>query len=361
MIVAARRKVLLADRQLYERYIHALRPLVWLPLRETGGVIARNHIYKGSQGAELITNGAFNTDLAGWSNQSATLAWVSGRLRAITTGSNQGPFQTHAVNPNDTYRVTYDYEVSSGQFDTVFHGLDAGSNLTGSGRNVVDLIPTASTNIFFRADGAATYFLDNVSVRKVGELDAQIAGTTALAQAGLRGTDEAFLFDGATSRVTLNNRASIQGMNEFTLWMLHRPASTGENNNGTFFDKSSEFLFRFSTSGRDLTATVNHATTHASATTTTTVSLNEWHSLALTYSFSGDKLPHIYIDGVEAAYSGSPVAGVGARVSNTNHLIIGNRLALDRTLNGLVDEVLLADVALTPGELRQLHRLAGLN
>ncbi len=397
MVVAVRRKIWLADRQLYERYVRVLRPLVWLPLRDVSGSIARNAAYTVytplSPGPELLSNpgqvngvgslfafdGSGNTP-TGWTVEGETgadprvseVAAGQGNASAPNPGGGHINLYSGPASPavglyqpvltvGDSYRGIED-------IDTVISGIaqrsaggaggtNFGPALTAAGVHSLDFIAIHTHYGMKRAAANTNVTFNGRSVRKIGQLDALIGGTTSLGHPGLLGLNEACLFDGATSILTITNRASIQGLTAFTLWLLFNPASAGEGNAGVLFSKSGEFELRFNSASRDLIATVNYSTTNAVRVTNETLSVNDYHTVGMRIN-NTDKVPEIFIDGLEANYASTTV-GVGARVSSTSNLIIGNNSAVSGTLSGRLDEALLADVALSAGELRQLHLLAG--
>jgi hypothetical protein len=230
-------------------------------------------------------------------------------------------------------------------------------SLNQTGDHSIDGIASdVNAYVISSAGTPGSYSVDNVTLKKIGSVDGAIAGTIALAQSGLRGPCHALLYDGATSLMTVYSRASLQGMTAFSLWALLKPTSAGENDNGTLFSKNGEFELRFNSSSRDLIATVNYGTTNAQVVTSTTLSANAWHSVGLRIDNTSKQID-VIVDGIEASYA-SEQTGVGSRVSNTNNLIVGNNAAINQTLAGLLDEVLVFNRALTPNEFALLHRLA---
>jgi hypothetical protein len=174
-------------------------------------------------------------------------------------------------------------------------------------------------------------------------LDGAILGTTSLSQPGLIGPREAFLFDGATSVIEVNNHASIQGAADFTLWMLLKPGSAGEADGGRLFYKLGEIDVYFNDAARHVRAVMNYDTTGGIRQTSTTVGVGGWHSLGVTLD-AVTRTPRIFIDGAEASY---------------DQTIVGSNSTRSRTIDGLVDEVLWISRALSDSQLRLLHHLAG--
>lgn len=367
-MIAARRKIHLADRQRYERYVRALEPVCWLPMRERSATIARNRAYDGTISAELLANPAFSAwtgdNPDGWTIvESAPNSQVTqnpaGFARFASDGTSLAARQT-VFTVGDTVILQADSAAAvSGSVSIGFLGGNE-NVLVVNGTGQYRAAAIANNAIYnIKRTAACDITLDSVSARKVGQLDGAIAGTTTLGQDGLNESGEAFLFNGATSLITLYNRASIQGLTALTVWALFKPSSAGEGNAGTLFSKAGEFELRFNSASRDLIATVNYSSTNAQRVTSTTLSTNQWHTVGMRIDDSG-KLPDIFVDGVEASYASS-TTGVGTRASTTNNLIIGNNAAVSQTFAGLLDEALLTDQSLTASELRLLHRLAGLD
>ena len=83
-----------------------------------------------------------------------------------------------------------------------------------------------------------------------------------------------------------------------------------------------------------------------------TVPFNQWTLIQMTYDDAGDRIPHTYINAVEVTYApGYPRAAVGALMADApNNLIIGNRAAGDRPLNGVYANVRVLNRVLTESE-----------
>lgn len=186
-------------------------------------------------------------------------------------------------------------------------------------------------------------------------------GAGAVGQTGRLGANEAYLYDGADSVITVTNAAGIQGLAEFSFWMLHRPASVGETGFGFFFHKAAEFQYGFAGAGRNVVAQIFYdGGTNALSTSTTALTANVWNTVGFRINNTTKKVD-LFVNGQQAAYSGSQQAGVGSRVSNTNNVGVGNRLpGNDRTLDGPVDEAMLIGRALTDTEFALLHIACGM-
>lgn len=378
----------------YQRLIEAFLDSggFWFPMRATSGTIAKNYGYKAGIGDQLFGNSGVingmgtpitftsdNPDIwvsGGESGDDPEISEVAageghadsptpgGGLLNIFTGAIGTPIgmSQNVQTTGDTYRkVMAINRVVSGSVIWAAGGsggANIGSALSSAGVHTHDHIATTVALGMKRGGANTDVTIQGYKAYKIGEKDGLIAGTTSLGQTGLRGPNEAFLFDGATSLITVTNVAVLQGLTEFSLWMLFKPSSAGEGNAGVMFVKSGEWAFQFAAATRTLYAVMVNATTNAETITTTTVPADVWSTVGLSYSHSGDKLPHIYVNGVEAAYSGTRIAGVGNRTGNTNNIGVGNTTSASATLAGLIDEALLVKRALSAQDFALLHTLA---
>jgi hypothetical protein len=367
-MTASQKLFYLAQRR-YERYMRALGPLFWLPMRDRAGDVARNHAYAGGVSAEKLVNGDFATwsggNPTGWNvtevgDASSNVVENPAGVMQILSDGTLALVQQNIMTVGDTYRVAVDIDTfTSGQL-RLRQGAVIYKVLTAAGVDVHERIAAINgTWDFLGGASGCDVQVGSASIVKIGELDGRIAGTISLDQVGQMGVSDAFLMDGSTSLLTIVNRAAVQGLDEFSLWMLFNPASAGEGDAGVLFSKSGEFELRFNSASRDLTATVNYDTTNAIATTTTALTAEAWQSVGLRIDDTSKQID-IFIDGVEASYA-SRTSGAGSRVSNTNDLIIGNNAGVTQTLDGLLDEAMMIGRTLTEREWLQLHRLAGLD
>lgn len=365
------RRWLLSGRATYEQYEQYIEQLLaaggfWHPMRNTSGSVSDNLAYSGGTLPVTIINaGLTGNPITSWTAVAVGDGVVTPlnpgvRIQGNTTGGSSSIAQAPIFTVGKTYKiVTVVTAVSGAQGARVKIGVGTNHFLFPAGvtgaleaRLVAD-----NTHLQLTTNSGTDVSYASVSAEQVGDYGGWVQGVTSLGQTGLRGPNEAFLFDGSTSLITVFNQAALQGLEEFSLWMLFRPTSAGEGDAGTLFDKNAEYTFRFTDATRVLQMTVFYDTTNALAVTSNALSLNEWHTAGVSFSHAGDKLPHIYIDGVEASYT-TTTAGEGSRVSNTNNLGVGNRIVADRTLAGLVDEALLVKRALTAQDFALLHTLA---
>lgn len=148
----------------------------------------------GSLGAELVTNGTFDSDTTGWTASNSTISAPSGRLRVTETGAAAAGYarQSFAVVSGSWYRVTVDITTMAASKAQVW----VGSSYGGAQWLLVDNITTARTlTAYFRATTTTAFFelvmscslggtseyveFDNVSVRHVPGNHASQATSTA--------------------------------------------------------------------------------------------------------------------------------------------------------------------------------------
>lgn len=123
-------------------------------------------------GPELATNGGFDVDTTGWTNNGlATLDVVSGRLHAVANSNGDSVSQDVAVTDGKAYAVSFDYEVITAE---VYDGAGvqwSSSSITGTGQVSHRFVASgASARIEFAEGGSsnnAEFYIDNVSVREI--------------------------------------------------------------------------------------------------------------------------------------------------------------------------------------------------
>lgn len=200
-------------------------------------------------------------------------------------------------------------------------------------------------------------------------LNGTIGGTTTLGQTGKLGVNEAFLYDGATSLVTVPNQASLASLTTWTYVYLVNPATAGELTFGTFSawgngnGTDKEHYLTFGGALTSLQAGIFNTTpTEFITATTTGLSASAWSLVFWTYANAGDRKAHVYkgVSGAvnEFAYSAQP-ALTGTYKAPTHDLILGNFSTQALTFDGLFDWVLVFDKVLTSAEMLNLVRVTG--
>ena len=204
-----------------------------------------------------------------------------------------------------------------------------------NGTAILDMQTAKSTLDFSHTSGFAN---DSFGTLKLG--------AAALTKEGVGAID----FNGTTSSAVETGAASaaisaVNNASGFTAMAWIYPRSDGEGDGGRIFtDVASGAGFQFNMTGETggtvkLEVNINMATTDAYAVTSTTMTINNWHHVAMVFNQDDDNRIKIYIDGALASLT-TNTAGVGAIVDDaSNKLYIGNVAAGTRTFNGYISGV----------------------
>ncbi len=355
-----------------------MRPVWWHSNRATSGTIATNRMYKGGEGAELLTDGGVEN----WSSGTNLTSWTEALLGSSTVNRES------SVVYAGTYSCRYDIDSSSSAASIIqavstaigdtyrlscrsrsnpsarAMRLDLGS-VVGSQQILTDAwayyealaIATAASLNFIpqRGNTGASYSLywDDLSVRKIGEVDGQLAGGVTLGQTGRLGANHAFNLDGSTGLATITQRAAINGLTNFGLWFLVRPDVVGANDHLCL--KTDELIVYLNSNG-SVFAQVDYGTTDAQTTSSAgVVTAGNWHAVGISIN-SANRQIRINVDGVEVA--NTVQAGAGTRVSNTNNLLLYKDTG-SNGFDGLADEAFQTNREITEDEFAYLATLAG--
>lgn len=120
-------------------------------------------------GAELVTNGTFDSNITGWTVTQGTVTWSGSKLYLQNTGSGSNARQTISTVPGKTYTLTGVFSSASGSSNI---GISLGSTVvyvvadTGSGTLIATFTATSSTTTvdLWGGSNAGGYF-DDVSCR----------------------------------------------------------------------------------------------------------------------------------------------------------------------------------------------------
>jgi hypothetical protein len=137
---------------------------------------------------ELITNGTFDTDTSGWTQNNSSLSVVDGRLRVTQTGAGFGIAQTIITTEiGKKYKFSWDYVIGTASEPTArvgssIFGSDL-ANVSASSGVVYFTATTTTSYVNFRmtvtTSGLYSDF-DNVSVKEIQEADFDfVRATTA--------------------------------------------------------------------------------------------------------------------------------------------------------------------------------------
>ena len=129
-------------------------------------------------GAELVSNGTFDTDASEWSASAATLSSVSQELLITSTGSSGGAYQTFNTVAGRAYKLNA--TIRNGSSVGIRFRVSNGTVAGGTG-DILELLGDQSIDRYFFALGATTTvfvriaataagqtgFADNISVREL--------------------------------------------------------------------------------------------------------------------------------------------------------------------------------------------------
>ena len=153
-------------------------------------------------------------------------------------------------------------------------------------------------------------------------------------------------FDGSNDYLNMDNAGNFK--DDITIMAWINPRTTGEGGSGRIVSKNDAAGYVFYiNNAAGLGWMIN--TTSIVETTSGSIPYNTWSHVVAT--FDKDLVStqlKIYINGV--------IKGNGTRTAamptNSNPLLIGNRIALDRTFNGRMDDIRIFNRALSPDEIK---------
>lgn len=171
----------------------------------------------------------------------------------------------------------------------------------------------------------------------------------------------AVTFDGVDDYIDTDNGSSLDSMSEYTYAAWIYPTSAdgfiiAKASNG---GGSSGFRLTSSTLQGWRANFSNWAA--ARSTSSTTVSLNTWSHVVMTYSHTGDKKHRIYLNGVEVVYSEQDINPAGLDPDSDYDFWIGRKQGsnemVDVPFTGNIDDARIYNRALSADEVGQLYRL----
>jgi hypothetical protein len=127
-------------------------------------------------GAELVTNGTFDSDLTGWNTSAGTVTWNSGTMRLTnTTQYGTEPSQTiTGLTVGSQYVLTFDKANVSGDGSWYISDLQSTTSAAGTFTYTITATST-SYNIIIKKRYVGTISIDNVSFR-LAEEDRSVNG-----------------------------------------------------------------------------------------------------------------------------------------------------------------------------------------
>lgn len=219
------------------------------------------------------------------------------------------------------------------------------------------------TAITDNTNGLVGWWKFNEAAGVTTATDAMGADNNGALQNGLSSAGVGYLtFDGAASSgddlINAGSASNLDNLPAFTLSAWIKPDSMGEGGFGRIFDKGAAGFRLLVRGTNQLSCTVNYATTELNRiSAANTVALGAWQHVAVTWTGSSTATNlRIYVNGVEAAYSGSPIDGQGARgIDATANLILGNDAGGARTFDGTLDDLRVYNRVLSADEITKLN------
>lgn len=133
-------------------------------------------------GSELVTNGAFDTDITGWTNSgfNSTVSWSAGKLRLTDTFGPHAAYQALSATAGVTYLIYAESTIISGAPDfvqlvvsssasAVSTAVGAQLPVSGSGSTYLAWTAPSTGNFYIQlsASGNIITEWDNISVREL--------------------------------------------------------------------------------------------------------------------------------------------------------------------------------------------------
>lgn len=168
-------------------------------------------------------------------------------------------------------------------------------------------------------------------------------------------------FNGTTSYIDAGSATILDDIPQITVSAWIYPSTSGELGTGKIVSKRGDVAalsgWNFGMSGSSLNWSAEFSVTLATRTTSTTVTLNKWTHVVLTWDGSSTAAnAKMYINTVEAGYS-TTTNGSGTRSSDAaKSLTIGNlSSAAERTFDGFIDDVKIYNRIITTQEVKDLY------
>lgn len=167
--------------------------------------------------------------------------------------------------------------------------------------------------------------------------------------------DDAIDLDGGNDFIEVAAHATINNLTEFSWEFWIYPHDVG----GGITPLTKKYKWLHFNATRHIHASLATTGTTATSISNETVSLNDWHHIIVTYSESGDRKLHIYLDGEEVSYS-AQIAATGTQSSDSgNPLRFGCQWNDTQYVDGLMDEIRIYDEALTLTHVAWLYEHPG--
>jgi hypothetical protein len=164
----------------------------------------------------------------------------------------------------------------------------------------------------------------------------------------------------ATTKIDAGTPSIFNNLSALTAETWIYPRTAGGNSEGRFIDKTNStgpshgWYFKFTDSTRTLQFKVDYATIDLDIESTNIIPVNQWSHVVLTWDGNADPTSshaRIFINGIEASYTGT-ATGTGGRVDDsTGSVKIGNSTGSNRTFDGYIDEAKVYNYVRTPNQV----------
>jgi hypothetical protein len=372
-----------AAKRQYMAKVRGLGPIAYFPLDEASGTVARNlgtlgatanGAYTGvtfhNPGANLLTNGGFDPDTAGWTpGSSGTLASVAGgqpgnALQVTNGGTAYGyGYQAVPVIPGVTYSLTYSHKNGT-TTGLCWIGLTAGNKEVYDSGALNDANWTERTATFVATTSVVYLKCGNVT-NVVGQTSLfDSVSVVPLSPNGIGDGKNAPFFDGVNDFVNIYSAALASAFNgaEGTLMAWAKVSGAGVWTDGTirrvgFLAADGNNRLYFGKSSAANTVSFGHvAGSTVVAGSAGSMTSTGWLPLALTWSKSSDAVK-FYISGSQ---SGATLTGVGVWAgtpSATGSIIGAGDLTPANVYSGTIAHVALFTRPLSPAQIASLARV----
>ena len=161
-------------------------------------------------------------------------------------------------------------------------------------------------------------------------------------------------FDSTDDVVTVTQDADINLTSKtsyaISVWVYPRSSGESDPNGGQFISKGANTYMRVDTSsgGRvNVAGSLDLATTPATLSISSAISLNTWSHILMAYTDDDDDEITIYVNGVNM---GSSTNGDGSLATDSNNLLIGGSTSAN--FDGVIDKVKIYNYALTAQQVK---------
>lgn len=326
---------------------------------ETSGIIAANSRY--TDLPITFVNETFDTDAlwptkgVGWSIAGGVAASDGSQVANSNLQTSNLVAPAPATVVGKTYQHTWVLQNrSAGLIRLASGGSSIGPQHSTDGTKVEKYIwiDTGGNNrLTFIADSSFIGEIPSLLTEITSDYDARLTGTFTLNQTGLFGVSNAIHVDG-TGVGTIYQRTGLNGLSPLWLHMVINPDSLDTGDILAY--KSGEYELKVNSALGELSFTVNYSTTNATAISQYTLVDAQWNMVDV--FIGNDKVPHIFINGLEGNYA-TQITGDGTRVSNTNNLQWYRNTSGDGLI-GYSDEALITNAIPSASLINRLAKAA---